>query len=183
LADLSKTDGVGPDIDVRAVDEVLGVKEMRVKVWYFEPGGEIGHHAHPKQEELYYILEEKLSLNLGDSGEEETVEAGPGTFLVTFPRLSGVAFSRVVRVCFVAVVPVSGVSVFATVGSASGTRTSSYTLSVNERRRTRTILRVESDGCDENAISQRPIGLAYDIGITGRVDYTLSKGCPSARCI
>lgn len=84
--DLSQIDAVPPDLNVRTVDDVLGTQNTGVKLWYFEPDEEIRYHAHLEQEEVYYILEGQFSLKLGPSGEEEYVEAGPGTFWVAGPK-------------------------------------------------------------------------------------------------
>ena len=87
MTDLSDVEDVPPDLDVRAVGKALGTDEIRVTVWYFDPGEEIQYHAHGEQEELYYVLEGEFSLKLGRSGEEEYVEAGPGTFWVAKPEV------------------------------------------------------------------------------------------------
>ena len=87
VTDLSEIDAVPPDLDIRAVGDALGLENMNAAVWYFEPGEEIGYHAHLEQEELYYVLEGRFSLKLGRSGEEEFVEAGPGTFWVAKPEI------------------------------------------------------------------------------------------------
>ena len=80
ITDLSEIDEVPPDIDIRAVDDALGAEDVRVRLWYFEPGEEITYHAHAEQEEIYYVLQGTFSLKLGESGEEEFVEVGPGAF-------------------------------------------------------------------------------------------------------
>jgi len=85
--DLSGIDEVPPDLDVRAIDEVLGLDGMKAKVWYFEPGDEIAYHAHSEQEELYYALSGEFSLKLGRSGETEIREVGPGAFWVAKPEV------------------------------------------------------------------------------------------------
>ena len=87
VTDLSEVEGVPPDLDIRSVGEALGAEEMRLTVWYFDPGEEIQYHAHSEQEELYYVLEGEFSLKLGESGEEEYVEAGPGTFWIAKPEV------------------------------------------------------------------------------------------------
>ncbi len=86
LTDLSEVEEIPPDLDIRAVDEALGTEQLKVKLWYFDPGEEIQYHAHSEQEELYYIVQGEFSLKLGKSGEEEFVEAGPGTFYVAGPE-------------------------------------------------------------------------------------------------
>jgi uncharacterized cupin superfamily protein len=80
ITDLSEIDGVPPDLDIRPVGEMLGVSDMKVALWYFEPGEGIQYHAHAEQEELFYVVEGEFSLKLGRSGEEEIVEVGPGAF-------------------------------------------------------------------------------------------------------
>ena len=85
--DLSEVEGVPPDLNVKRIGDALGVEEMRLTVWYFEPGEEIQYHAHSEQEELFFVLEGEFSLKLGKSGEEEYVDAGPGTFWVAEPKV------------------------------------------------------------------------------------------------
>ena len=87
LQDLSESTEMPPDLNIRAIDAALGTEQIGVKLWYFEPGEEIGYHAHNEQEELFYVLEGEFSLKLGESGEEEYVEAGPGTFWVAGPEM------------------------------------------------------------------------------------------------
>ena len=87
VTDLSEVDAIPPDHDIRAIGDALGTEETNVTLWYFEPGEEIGYHAHSEQEELYYILEGEFSLKLGRSGEEEVVEAGPGTVFAAGPEV------------------------------------------------------------------------------------------------
>lgn len=87
LKDLSDVDEIPPDLDVKAVGKQLGLTKMRATVWYFEPGEEIQYHAHSQQEELFFVLDGEFSLKLGRSGEEEYVEAGPGTFWVAEPEI------------------------------------------------------------------------------------------------
>ncbi|MFC6719341.1 cupin domain-containing protein [Natrialbaceae archaeon GCM10025810] len=87
LTDLSENDEIPPDLTVGALDEVLEIDDVRLKLWYFEPGEEIGYHAHNEQEEIFYVLEGEFSLKLGRSGEEEYVEAGPGTFWIAKPEV------------------------------------------------------------------------------------------------
>ncbi len=85
--DLSEVDEVPPDLQIRALDEVLPTEHVQLKLWYFEPGEEIQYHAHAEQEELYYVLEGEFSVKLGRSGEEEYVDAGPGTFWMARPEI------------------------------------------------------------------------------------------------
>ena len=87
ITDLSESDEMPPDLDIRPIGEQLGLSEMRATVWYFEPGEEIQYHAHSEQEELFFVLEGEFSLKLGRSGETEYVEAGPGTFWVAEPNI------------------------------------------------------------------------------------------------
>ena len=85
--DLSEVEGVPPDLNVKRVGDALGAEEVRLTVWYFEPGEEIQYHAHNEQEELFYVIEGEFSLKLGKSGEEEYVDAGPGTFWLAKPEV------------------------------------------------------------------------------------------------
>jgi quercetin dioxygenase-like cupin family protein len=85
--DLSEVEGVPPDLNVRRVGDALGAEEVRLTVWYFEPGEEIQYHAHNEQEEIFYVIEGEFSLKLGKSGEEEYVDAGPGTFWLAKPEI------------------------------------------------------------------------------------------------
>ncbi|MDZ7746033.1 MAG: cupin domain-containing protein [Halobacteriales archaeon] len=87
LQDLSESNEMPPDLNIRAIDAALGTEQIGVKLWYFEPGEEIGYHAHAEQEELFYVLEGEFSLKLGESGEEEYVDAESGTFWVASPEM------------------------------------------------------------------------------------------------
>jgi len=83
--DLSQIEEIPPDLDVQSIGDELGLENMRINVWYFEPGEEIRYHAHAEQEECYYIIKGEFSLKLGKSGETELIEAGPGTFFAAGP--------------------------------------------------------------------------------------------------
>ncbi len=87
ITDLSESDEMPPDLDIRPIGEQLGLSEMRATVWYFDPGEEIQYHAHSEQEELFFVLQGKFSLKLGRSGETEYVDAGPGTFWAAGPEI------------------------------------------------------------------------------------------------
>lgn len=87
IVDLSEIEEVPPDLDIRQIDRALGLDNVRLKIWYFEPGEEIRYHAHSEQEEIYYVLEGEFSLKLGRSGEEEFYEIGPGTFYAAGPEI------------------------------------------------------------------------------------------------
>lgn len=85
LVDLSDVEAVHPTVSIRPVDEVLDLQKMAAKLWYFEPGEEVGFHAHPEEEELYYVIEGEFSLKLGDADDPEYVRVGPGTFFAAGP--------------------------------------------------------------------------------------------------
>ncbi len=87
LTDLAEIEDVPVDLDIKPVGKQLGLSEMRATVWYFEPGEEIQYHAHSEQEELFFVLEGEFSLKIGRSGEEEYVDAGPGTFWAAGPEV------------------------------------------------------------------------------------------------
>jgi quercetin dioxygenase-like cupin family protein len=87
ITDLSQIEEIPPDLDIRALDEALGAENVSLKLWYFEEDEEIQFHAHSEQEEIYYVLDGEFSLKLGRSGEEEFVEAGPGTAWVAEPMI------------------------------------------------------------------------------------------------
>lgn len=87
VTDLSEIEEVPPDLDIRPVGRQMGLSNMHVTLWYFEPGEEIQYHAHAEQEELYYAIEGEFSLKMGRSGEEEVIEVGPGAFWVAEPKV------------------------------------------------------------------------------------------------
>jgi quercetin dioxygenase-like cupin family protein len=87
VTDLSEIESIPPDLDIRSVSEALGLSQMRVTVWYFEPGEEIQYHAHAEQEEFYFVLEGEFSVKLGKSGEAEYFEATPGSMWVGEPMV------------------------------------------------------------------------------------------------
>lgn len=80
ITDLSQTEDIPPDLDVRDIDGTLGCDELAVKLWYFQEGEEISYHAHAKQEELFYVVDGTFSLKLGRSGEAEYVDVDEGGF-------------------------------------------------------------------------------------------------------
>ena len=85
LVDLSEVDEVHPTVSIRPIDEVLDLQEIAAKLWYFEPGEEVGFHAHPEEEELYYVIKGEFSLKLGDADDPEYITVGPGTFFAAGP--------------------------------------------------------------------------------------------------
>lgn len=85
--DLSEDNRMPPDLDIRAIDAAMGLESMRIKLWYFEPGDEIGYHAHAEQEEVYYVLKGTFSLKLGRSGNTEIREVGPGAIFGAAPGI------------------------------------------------------------------------------------------------
>lgn len=84
--DLSERDDVHPEVGIRPVDEVLGLEEMGAKLWYLDPGEEVGYHAHPDEEELYYVLEGEFSVKLGPADDPTYRTVGPGAFFAAGPR-------------------------------------------------------------------------------------------------
>lgn len=85
LVDLSERDDVKPTVGIRPVDEVLDVAEMGAKLWYFEPGEEVGYHAHPEEEELYYVIKGEFSVKMGSADDPTYETVGPGTFFAAGP--------------------------------------------------------------------------------------------------
>lgn len=87
VTDLSNNDDIPPDMDMRAVSDSLGTEEVALNIWYFEPGEEIGYHAHSKQEEIYYIIQGEFSLKIGEPDDTEIVEIGSGAFYAVEPGI------------------------------------------------------------------------------------------------
>lgn len=86
VTDLSEIDGVPVDLNIRAVGDALGVENVNLHLWHFEPGEGINFHAHAEQEEVYYVVEGAFELTLGPPDDTETVEVGPGAFWVAGPE-------------------------------------------------------------------------------------------------
>lgn len=84
LTDLS-TEDVPPDLTIREIDDALDLENVRMNVWYFEPGDGIGYHAHTTQEEIYYVVRGRFSVKIGRSGQTEIIEVGPGSFYAAPP--------------------------------------------------------------------------------------------------
>lgn len=78
VTDMSQIEALPPDHDIRDLDAALGAEDVKLKLWYFEPGDEIQYHAHGEQEEIFYVIEGEFSVKIGRSGEEEIVDVGPG---------------------------------------------------------------------------------------------------------
>lgn len=74
------------DPAVRRVQADLGTEKMVVNIWEFESGEEMVHHAHEKQEEVYYVLEGEFKLKLGEASSAETVTADEGTGFAVGPE-------------------------------------------------------------------------------------------------
>lgn len=87
ITDLSDIEDVPPDHDIRSIGNALGLDNLRAAVWYFEPGEAIHYHAHTEQEEVFYVIEGQFSLKLGQPGDTEHREVGPGTFWVAKPEI------------------------------------------------------------------------------------------------
>jgi quercetin dioxygenase-like cupin family protein len=87
VTDLSEIEEIPPDLDIRPVGRLMGLENLVVTLWYFEPGEEIQYHAHAEQEELYYVLQGEFSLKLGRSGETETVTVEDGAFWAAGPEI------------------------------------------------------------------------------------------------
>jgi len=85
--DLSEIEELPPDNDIKSVGRLMGLSEMAATLWYFEPGDEIGYHAHSEQEEFYYVVKGEFSVKIGRSGETETVEVGPGDVWAAGPEI------------------------------------------------------------------------------------------------
>ena len=85
LVDLGERDDVHPTVGIRPVDEVLDLEEMGVKLWHFEPGEEVGYHAHPEEEELYYVIEGEFSVKMGPADDPTYTRVGSGTFFAAGP--------------------------------------------------------------------------------------------------
>jgi len=83
--DLADVDDVAPTLTVGPVDEALGLDQVAAKLWYFDPGDEISFHAHPEEEELYYVVSGEFSVKLGIPDDPEYVTVGPGTFFAAGP--------------------------------------------------------------------------------------------------
>lgn len=85
--DLTDNDDIPVAHDMKPIGDALGLDNVRARVWYIEPGDQIGYHAHEQQEELFYLAEGTLSLKVGRSGETETVEAEAGTWWAAGPKV------------------------------------------------------------------------------------------------
>lgn len=75
------------DVHVRSITSQLGMDEMVANLWYFEPDDEMPHHVHSEQEELFYIVEGKFVLKLGEPDNIESAEVGPGAFYAAGPGI------------------------------------------------------------------------------------------------
>jgi quercetin dioxygenase-like cupin family protein len=73
------------DVHVQSITSQLEMDEMVANLWHFEPDDEMPHHVHSEQEELFYITEGKFVLKLGEPGNIESVEVGPGAFYAAGP--------------------------------------------------------------------------------------------------
>jgi len=87
VTDLREVDSVPLGNDIRQLDAALALEDLRLKLWYFEPGEAVEYHAHLHQEEVFFVLAGAFSLTLGDPGETETVEVDEGAWWVAKPEV------------------------------------------------------------------------------------------------
>lgn len=57
----------------------LGLEEMRVRLWYFEPGGTSNLHRHGVQEEVYYFIDGPAKVQVGSVDDPEVIEVSSGS--------------------------------------------------------------------------------------------------------
>lgn len=57
----------------------LGLTEMRMRMWYYEPGGTSTLHKHGVQEEVYYFLDGPAWIQIGRGEDREVVDVSEGT--------------------------------------------------------------------------------------------------------
>jgi mannose-6-phosphate isomerase-like protein (cupin superfamily) len=57
----------------------LGLDEMRMRMWYYEPGGSSTLHRHGVQEEVYYFLDGPAQIQIGHGDDEELVDVSAGS--------------------------------------------------------------------------------------------------------
>ncbi|GAB3036481.1 cupin domain-containing protein [Natronobiforma cellulositropha] len=72
-------DGVEPTL--QAIGYELGASAMRPNLWRYEPGESNERHRHDQQEELYYLIDGEVSLDV--DGTPYTLS--PGQFLLVEP--------------------------------------------------------------------------------------------------
>jgi quercetin dioxygenase-like cupin family protein len=87
VTDLGELDSLPFDNDIRQLDAALGLEDLRLKLWYFEPGESVGYHAHLHQEEVYFALEGRFELELGNPEETETRVVEAGAWWVAKPEI------------------------------------------------------------------------------------------------
>lgn len=56
----------------------LDLTEMRMRLWYFEPGGSSTLHKHGVQEEVYYFLDGPGNIQFGQGTDAEVIEVPEG---------------------------------------------------------------------------------------------------------
>lgn len=59
----------------------LETEEMRIRLWYFEPGESGSYHTHDVQEEVYFVVAGDAWARLGQGDDEERVDLPAGTAL------------------------------------------------------------------------------------------------------
>ena len=72
----------GNDALVTPVGYVMDVEELRPNVWRYEAGQTTSLHRHTDQEELFYVIEGSLTLEIGEDPDDlETVSLEEGDVL------------------------------------------------------------------------------------------------------
>ncbi|WP_135534102.1 MULTISPECIES: cupin domain-containing protein [Halostella] len=79
--ELDERDIEGIEPGLKAVGYELRPEEMRPSVWSFDEGESNNRHRHDAQEELYFVVDGRFEMDVGD----ETFEVGAGEFVVVDP--------------------------------------------------------------------------------------------------
>lgn len=66
----------------------LGLENMRMRMWYFEPDGASTLHRHGVQEEVYHFLDGPAEVQVGDGADAEVLDVEAGDTVKVDPAAS-----------------------------------------------------------------------------------------------
>ena len=84
LGEVEAKEILGGPIKVMFNPETVGTRHMRFSVGYFSPGQGLNMHIHPESEEVYYVVEGRGTVYVGEERKMEVnkdtaVYSPPGT--------------------------------------------------------------------------------------------------------
>jgi len=81
LEDAETRKALGGTLKVMFTPKTADTKNLVFSVGYFSPGEGLNAHIHPESEEVYYVIEGKGTVYLGDDLKEVPIEPNMGLYI------------------------------------------------------------------------------------------------------